>query len=223
MSWRDVLAGLPRMFVGLVLVLTGQGGANAGIAPCASVAVAAQVGVEVGAGRPAAGWSPASNTRRFWVNDKHRYFSDWYAGKHRKMVPFGCTRAPYYDPDPRCAHQRGVHHGLDVAMPCRTRLYAGYRSRVVDPDAPGALGAAYGPHAFRLRSSSLGKDFVIGHVRRVFVDRGDRVRRGELIALASDAGAPDGCHLHFEVRPLGGSYTSAIAPYDDIRLRRRKP
>lgn len=34
--------------------------------------------------------------RRFWVRDQHYYFSDWYAGKHRKMIDFSCTRAPYY-------------------------------------------------------------------------------------------------------------------------------
>lgn len=157
--------------------------------------------------------------RRFWVRDRHFYFSDWYAGRHRKMIAFGCTAAPYYDPDPRCNHQRGFHHGLDVAMPCGTRLFAGFRTRVVSPGAPGSLGSAYGPHAFRLRSARFEVDFVIGHVRKVYVKPGHRVRRGQLIARASDAGAPDGCHLHFEVRPSGGSYTSAIGPRSYIRLR----
>lgn len=157
--------------------------------------------------------------RRFWVRDRHFYFSDWYAGRHRKMIAFGGTAAPYYDPDPRCAHQRGFHHGLDIAMPCGTRLYAGFRSHVVAPEAPGSLGSAYGPHAFRLRSARLHVDFVIGHVRKVYVKPGHLVRRGQLMARASDAGAPDGCHLHFEVRPSGGSYQTAIGPRDYIRLR----
>ena len=158
--------------------------------------------------------------RRFWVRDKHFYRSPWYAGRHRKMIPFGCTRAPYYPPDPRCAHDRGYHHGLDIAMPCRTRLYAGVRGRVVRPGSAGALGPAYGAHAFRLRNLRLGRDFVVGHVRRVYVRPGTAVRRGRLIALASDAGAPDGCHLHFEVRPIAGSYTDAVRPTSYLRLRR---
>jgi len=162
----------------------------------------------------------APTARRFWAKDKHYYRSPWYAGRHRKMVPFGCTRAPYYPPDPRCTHDRGYHHGLDMAMPCRTRLYAGVRGRVVRPDSAGALGPAYGPHAFRLRSHRLGRDFVIGHVRRVFVRPGARVSRGQLMALASDAGAPDGCHLHFEARPIAGSYTEAVRPTRYLRLRR---
>lgn len=128
------------------------------------------------------------------------------------MIGFGCTRAPYYDHDPRCVGDRGFHHGLDIAMPCGTLLRAGLRGRVLRPGAAGSLGSAYGPHAFPLRIPRQGIDVVIGHTRKVFVDPGDRVRRGARIARASDAGAPDGCHLHLEVRPAGGSYLDAVRP-----------
>jgi murein DD-endopeptidase MepM/ murein hydrolase activator NlpD len=168
----------------------------------------------------AAAAAAAESGRRFWVKDKHFYFSRWYAGKHRKMINFGCTRAPYYDPDPRCIKNRGYHHGLDVAMACGTRLYAGFRGRVVRPGSAGALGPAYGAHAFRLRNQRFDKDFVIGHVRRVYVDPGDVVRRRDLVARASDDAAPDGCHLHFEVRPKRGGYTTAVSPHPFIRLHR---
>jgi hypothetical protein len=163
--------------------------------------------------------SPAAD-RRFWVHDKHRYTSPWYAGARRMMVAFGCTRAPYYDPDPRCTRRHGYHHGLDVAMPCGTTLYSAFRTRVVEPSSSGSLGSAYGPWAFRLRSPKLHKDFVIGHVRRVFVKPGEVVLRGQLVARASDAGAPDGCHLHFEARPVGGGYQSAVRPYRFLQLDR---
>jgi murein DD-endopeptidase MepM/ murein hydrolase activator NlpD len=163
---------------------------------------------------------PARHGQRFYAQDTHQYTSIWFQGRHRKMIPFGCTTAPYYDPDPRCASGRGFHHGIDIAMPCGTRLSAGIRGVVVDPDEPGALGLAYGRHAFRIRNHALGVDVVIGHTRKVFVDPGDTVSRHESIALASDAGAPDGCHLHFEVRPIGGSYTSALNPLPLLRLAR---
>lgn len=160
--------------------------------------------------------------RRFWVADKRFYFSKWYAGKHRKMINFGCTRAPYYAPSPLCSDDRGFHHGLDVAMACGTRLFAGLRGTVVRPKSPGSLGSAYGRFAFRLRNHRLDRDIVFGHVGKVYVQPGDRVGRGDLVALASDEGAPDGCHLHFEVRPKGGSYDQAVNPRSvvDLRLRR---
>jgi murein DD-endopeptidase MepM/ murein hydrolase activator NlpD len=105
-------------------------------------------------------------------------------------------------------------------MPCRTRLYAGLNGRVVQPSSAGSLGSAYGPWAFRIRNQHFDRDFVIGHVRKVFVRPGERVTRGQLIARASDAGAPDGCHLHFEARPIAGSYSSAVRPNRFLQLTR---
>jgi len=160
----------------------------------------------------------AHSRDRFYVPDRHRYGSPWYAGAHRKMIPFGCTRAPQYPPSDRCAGQRGFHHGLDIAMPCGNRLDAGLSGRVVGPSSPGAPGPAYGRHAFRLRNFRHDVDIVIGHVRLVFVSPGERVQRGQRIARASDAGAPDGCHLHFEVRPIAAGYSEAMRPGPYLRL-----
>jgi murein DD-endopeptidase MepM/ murein hydrolase activator NlpD len=163
--------------------------------------------------------STRGGPRRFWVKDKRRYRSPWYAGAHRRMINFGCTAAPYYAPDPRCTRNRGFHHGLDVAMPCGTRLFSALRGRVVHPNTAGSLGSAYGRNAFRIRNHRFGVDIVIGHTRKVYVRPGERVRRGQRIARASDMGAPDGCHLHFEVRPRRGSVSQAINPRPRIRLR----
>ena len=151
----------------------------------------------------------------FYTDDTTRYTSPWFARAHRIMIPFGCTRAPYYSPDPRCADQRGFHHGLDIAMRCGTRLFSAHRGRVISNDS---LGPAYGHNPLLLRNRHLGYDVVIGHTRRVFVQPGDRVRRGMLIAKASDAGAPDGCHLHFERRAVGGGLATATKPRSLLAL-----
>ena len=152
----------------------------------------------------------------FYTNDKHHYDSPWYAGAHRIMIPFGCTRAPYYSPDPRCRNDRGFHHGLDIAMPCGTKLRAGRRAWVV---SNGSLGSAYGVNPIRLRNFGGGWDVVIGHTERVFVQPGDRVRRGMVIARANDSAAPDGCHLHFEQRALRGGLEIAVNPRRLLRLK----
>jgi len=173
--------------------------------------------------------SPASPTQqlshrfsggdRFWTKDDTRYFSPWFDGRHRIMIPYGCTRAPYYAPDPRCVRQRGFHHGIDIAMKCGTKLFSIVRGRIAPRWGAGSLGAAYGSKAFRLRSK--GRDYVFGHVRRSYFNPGQRIRRGELIARAGKRGAPDGCHLHFEVRPQGASYTQAVEPRERLKLSRR--
>jgi murein DD-endopeptidase MepM/ murein hydrolase activator NlpD len=92
-------------------------------------------------------------------------------------------------------------------MACGTKLYAGRQATVVDP---GSLGQAYGTSPLLLHTAAW--DLVIGHTRKRFVAPGDTVRRGELIALASDNGAPDGCHLHFEKRAPGGGLDTATYP-----------
>jgi murein DD-endopeptidase MepM/ murein hydrolase activator NlpD len=143
----------------------------------------------------------------FYTDDTTWYTSPWFGGQHRIMIPFGCTEAPYYAPDPRCADEHGFHHGIDVAMPCGTRLYAARRATVVDA---ASLGPAYGTTPLLLHTDTW--DLVIGHTRKRFVAPGDEVRRGQLVALASDNGAPDGCHLHFEKRAPGGGLDTATYP-----------
>ena len=55
-------------------------------------------------------------------------------------------------------------------------------------------------------------DVLLAHTREVFVIPGEQVRVGQRIAVASDSAAPDGCHLHFEVRPAGGDVSTAVDP-----------
>ncbi len=155
----------------------------------------------------------------FYTKDKTRYTSPWYKGDHRVMIPFGCTRAPYYSPDPRCKNDHGFHHGIDIAMKCGTPLFARTRGWVAANDA---LGPAYGENPLRLRNYDEEWDVVIGHTRRVFVEPGDRIRKGQKLALASDDAAPDGCHLHFEKRALGGELSSAVRPRALLRLRAKQ-
>jgi murein DD-endopeptidase MepM/ murein hydrolase activator NlpD len=163
--------------------------------------------------------SPAAEPDPRWVfytKDKTFYHSPWYRHAHRIMIPFGCTRAPYYSPDPRCTRDRGFHHGIDIAMPCGTPLRSDQSGWVVSNDS---LGPAYGVNPIRLRNYRDRFDLVIGHTRKVFVRPGDRVRPGTLLGRASDSAAPDGCHLHFEKRALGGELASATSPRKMLRLR----
>ena len=157
---------------------------------------------------------PADPRWRFFTDDRTRWTSAWFAGEHRVMIPFGCTPAPYYDPDPGCSDGRGFHHGVDVAIPCGVPLRAGHPALVLDH---AALGPAYGTNPVLLRVG--GQDVVIGHTTRVYVEPGDRLARGDVFARVGDSGAPDGCHLHFEVRPADGDYTTAVDPLPLLGLQ----
>ncbi|MET0840494.1 MAG: M23 family metallopeptidase [Marmoricola sp.] len=160
--------------------------------------------------------APADPRWRFFSKDATRHSSPWFAGSHRVMIGYGCTPAPYYDHDTRCPGNQGFHHGIDVAMPCGTPLRSAVRGVVLDPSASGSPGASYGERPFRIRTAD--RDVLIGHARRIFVQPGDPVRPGQRIALASDSNAPDGCHLHFEVRTQGGGVSDAVDPARLLQL-----
>ena len=155
----------------------------------------------------------------FYTKDKTRYESPWFKGAHRVMVPYGCTTAPYYSPDSRCRDRRGFHHGLDIAMRCGTPLYAARRFKVVSNDT---LGPAYGeqPAAAAQQPPRLGpgdRPHPAG-----LRARGAGVKRGTMFARAGDSGAPDGCHLHFEQRAVGGGLSTATWPRPLLALTPRE-
>lgn len=147
---------------------------------------------------------------RFYTDDTAWHTSPWFRGAHRVMIGYGCNPAPWYAHDRRCPGRQGFHHGIDVAMPCGTPLFSAVDGVVLDPSSPGAPGSAYGTHPFRIRAGD--HDILIGHTIHVFVRPGDRVQPGQRIALAGDSGAPDGCHLHLEVRAVGGGLDTATDP-----------
>jgi murein DD-endopeptidase MepM/ murein hydrolase activator NlpD len=161
--------------------------------------------------KPAPSATESADPRwRFYTDDHAWHTSAWFAGSHRVMIGYGCNTAPWYSHDPRCPGRQGFHHGIDVAMPCGTPLFSAVDGVVLDPSAPGAPGSAYGVHPFRIRTGD--HDILIGHTIHVFVRPGEHVHAGQRIALAGDSGAPDGCHLHFEVRRSGGGLSTAVDP-----------
>jgi len=179
----------------------------------AVIVVAAAVSTGSGAAAVDSGGRPPSPDPDFVFTTDHRYYaSPWYDGAWQEMTPFGCTRAPYYPRDASCPRARpGKHHGIDMFMPCGTRIRSAVTGRVVRPD----LGPAYGRYGLKIRSGRF--DYVIGHARRLLVRPGQRVRPGQVVARSGKLAAPDGCHLHFEKRPVGAGYLSAVDPERSLR------
>jgi murein DD-endopeptidase MepM/ murein hydrolase activator NlpD len=156
---------------------------------------------------------PSAPKNVTFTKDHHYYSSPWYDGAWQEMIGFGCTEAPYYPRDRSCPRSKpGRHHGIDTFMLCGTKVRSAVTGRVVRNPA---IGSAYGKHGLVIRHGRF--DFVIGHARRLTVSPGQQVKPGQLIAISGKSGAPDGCHLHFEKRPAGQGYISAINPLKSLR------
>lgn len=91
----------------------------------------------------------------------------------------------------------GGHTGIDIAVPRNTYIRAA---------GPGIVRVAgvdevYGQYVILDHGNGL--QTVYGHASRLFVTAGDRVRRGEVLALSGSTGRSTAPHLHFEVRQNG--------------------
>lgn len=86
------------------------------------------------------------------------------------------------------------HEGIDVGAPHGTPIYASEAGRVIHSGRFGAYGkVVILKHAGAYRS-------VYAHARRLFVEKGDFVERGQKIAEVGATGRATGPHLHFEIR-----------------------
>lgn len=87
-----------------------------------------------------------------------------------------------------------MHAGIDLAAPSGTPVYATADGVVARSEWSGGYG--------NLVEIDHGKGLQtrFGHLSRSMVHTGDRVHRGQLIALMGSTGRSTGSHLHYEVR-----------------------
>ncbi|HKT15176.1 MAG TPA: M23 family metallopeptidase [Allosphingosinicella sp.] len=97
-----------------------------------------------------------------------------------------------------------MHAGVDLAGPVGTKIYAtadGVVDRTQWVNGYGNLVEIDHGHGIQTR---------YGHLSRSLVHQGQRVRRGDLIALMGSTGRSTGSHLHYEVR-LNGNAVNPVA------------
>lgn len=87
----------------------------------------------------------------------------------------------------------GDHPGVDIAVPTDSYIRAAGSGQVVDA----ASDPTYG--LFVLIEHGSGVRTLYGHASLLLVDRGQRVRQGEVIALSGSTGRSTAPHLHFEI------------------------
>lgn len=103
---------------------------------------------------------------------------------------FGYRKSPF-------TGERSFHSGLDIANKNGTEVIA----------------TANGKVSYAARKSYFGNLIIIdhgygkvskyGHLKKILVKRGQRVKRGEVIALLGNTGQSTGPHVHYEVRING--------------------
>lgn len=89
------------------------------------------------------------------------------------------------------------HAGLDIAVPQGTWVRAAGAGTVLDVGEDPVYGE------FVTLDHGDGLVTLYGHASRTFVQRGQQVRRQEVIALSGNTGRSTAPHLHFEIRRDG--------------------
>jgi len=93
--------------------------------------------------------------------------------------------------------QRKMHEGLDIAGPVGQPVYAPSDGTVIFTGTEGAYGNIL------VIDHGYGVKTRYGHLSRILVHLGDRIGRGDEVALIGDSGRSTGPHLHYEVRVNG--------------------
>jgi murein DD-endopeptidase MepM/ murein hydrolase activator NlpD len=103
---------------------------------------------------------------------------------------FGVRKSPYGD-------RIKMHEGLDIANRPGTVIKAPADGVVVFADTKSGYGQTV------ILDHGYGLETWYGHLRKMTVQRGQKIHRGDQIALLGNSGRSTGPHVHYEVRVHG--------------------
>ncbi len=104
-----------------------------------------------------------------------------------------------------------LHAGVDLCAPMNTPIYAAGDGVVTDAKyGRGGLG-----YYVRI-NHSYGFETVYGHLNKILVKYGQRVKRGDLIALMGTTGISQVSHLHYEVHKNGSPVNPVNYYFEDL-------
>ncbi len=103
---------------------------------------------------------------------------------------FGIRTDPY-------TSERSMHRGLDIANEIGTPVFAPSDGVVIFDGTEGGYGNVLVlDHGYGVRTR-------YGHLNKILVKLGDKVKRGQQVAAVGNTGRSTGPHLHYEVRING--------------------
>lgn len=104
-----------------------------------------------------------------------------------------------------------LHAGLDFTSPQGSPIYATANGTV---QVAGNLGNGYGNHV--IINHGYGYQTLYGHMYRLKVRKGQRVKRGEIIGWVGSTGKSTGPHLHYEVHKNNSKMDPIYFFYNDL-------
>ncbi len=104
-----------------------------------------------------------------------------------------------------------MHAGLDFAAPQGTPIYATADGIV---KLAGNMGNGYGNHV--VIDHAFSYETLYGHMARIKVRAGQKIRRGEVIGWVGSTGKSTGPHLHYEVHKNGVDMNPIYYFYNDL-------
>ncbi len=103
------------------------------------------------------------------------------------------------------------HAGLDFAAPQGTPIYATANGTV---ETAANTGNGYGNHV--VIHNGYGYATLFGHMYKIKVHAGEKVKRGEIIGWVGNTGKSTGPHCHYEVHRNGEPVDPVFYFYNDI-------
>jgi murein DD-endopeptidase MepM/ murein hydrolase activator NlpD len=104
-----------------------------------------------------------------------------------------------------------MHAGLDFAAPQGTPVYATGNGTI---KLAGNTGNGYGNHVIIRHGFSY--ETLYGHLYRIKVRSGSKIKRGEVIGWVGNSGKSTGPHLHYEVHKNGRPLDPVYFFYNDL-------
>jgi murein DD-endopeptidase MepM/ murein hydrolase activator NlpD len=129
------------------------------------------------------------------LHDKRSRLRSTPMGKPTRRVGwitsrFGWRISPYHG-------RRKMHEGVDVAAPYGTPVYATADGLITYAGVKGGFGKVIAvDHGYGVQT-------YFGHNSKILVRRGEKVKRGQIIARVGSTGRSTGPHVHYEVRVNG--------------------
>jgi murein DD-endopeptidase MepM/ murein hydrolase activator NlpD len=106
-------------------------------------------------------------------------------------------------------HGRGEHQGVDIAAPPGQPVHASADGVVIRAGEVSGFGnAVFVAHGFGVTTR-------YGHMSRIDVRPGQRVKRGDIVGRVGNTGRSTGYHLHYEVRVDGEAVNPLAYILDD--------